>query len=111
MGAESQRLALRKVPIRRSLVRPMLFMGGERFLVVLSMLLCAYLAYVMTYGFGWQIGLPIPGILWAFLIFVLRRFALKDPYMSKVFWRHRKYKSYYPARGRFNAPTPLIKDY
>jgi type IV secretion system protein TrbD len=110
MGTDSHRLALRKVPIRRSLVRPMLFMGGERFLVVLSVLLCLYLAYVMTYGFGWKLGIPVPGALWACLIFLLRRFALKDPLMSSVFWRHRKYKSFYPARGRFSAPTPLIKD-
>ncbi|MFT4059282.1 MAG: conjugal transfer protein TrbD [Legionella sp.] len=88
-------MTLRAIPIRRSGVRPILFMGGDRELVMLSGLLCAVLVFV-TYDW---LALITGVILWFFSLKGLRLMAKADPLMRAVYLRHHYYQSYYPARS------------
>lgn len=109
--SSSHRGALTKVAIHQSLVRPMLFLGGERTLVIVSMMFAAYLAYMITMRYGIWWGVPVGGSLWGTAIFFLRRMAVADPQMWSVLKRAKQYKPFYPARGRFDASLPAIKDF
>ncbi len=87
--------ALRTVAIRRSGNRPNLFMGGDRELVMFSGLL----AFALIFS-AFELQATIFGIgLWVFALFALRLMAKHDPQLRQVYLRHRRYKSYYPARS------------
>ena len=94
---------LRRVPIHRALNRPNLFMGGDRELMLFSLMLTAILVFsVMTWwstllGFG----------LWTFSAAALRRMGKSDPYLRQVYTRHTKYAAYYAARAHV---TGLARD-
>jgi type IV secretion system protein VirB3 len=111
MSNSSHRGALTKVAIHQSLVRPMLFMGGDRTLVILSLLFSVYLGYLITMRYGIWWGVPIGGVLWCSAIYCLREMAIADPNMWAVLQRAKQYRAFYPARGRFDAPLPAIKDF
>jgi type IV secretion system protein VirB3 len=100
-----------KVPIHRSLIRRMMFLGGERTNVITSMIFCGYMAYLLTFRHGVVTGIVVAGTLWAVLIFLARLMARADEQMWQVVKRHLKYRAFYPARGRFDAPVPLIRDF
>ncbi len=88
-------MALRTTPIRQSGNRPNLFMGGDRELVMFSGLL----AFALIFS-AHEIKATIFGIvLWIFALFVLRLMAKDDPQLRHVYLRHRRYKTYYPARS------------
>lgn len=86
--------------IHESLNRPILFMGGERQLVLMLMVIAGVfiisLAKVWTAVFG--IALWMAGH-WA-----LVRAAKFDPQLSKTGLRSLRYRPYYPA-----AATPFAK--
>jgi type IV secretion system protein TrbD len=89
-------MALRRVTIHRAGIRPHLFLGGDRELVLFS----ALLAFVLTVpSFQW--ASIITGIvLWLIGLFLLRRMAKADPRMRHVYLRQLRYRRYYPARSR-----------
>ena len=46
-------------------------------------------------------------LLWIVALYLLRLMAKSDPKMRAVYMRHRKYKTYYPARSTpFRENTP-----
>ncbi len=102
---------LTPVAIHASLVRPLSFMGGERNLVVGGLLFCVYLAFVFSMRYGIWYGVPGSGLAWVIWLGLMRRMAIADPMMWQVLKRHRKYKAFYPARGRMNAPLRAYKDF
>jgi type IV secretion system protein VirB3/type IV secretion system protein VirB4 len=82
-------------PIRRSLLRHTLVMGGERDLVMS----CALFAMLTAMS-----GMSLPAcaaavIFWAISLFALRRMAKADPQMSRIWLRHIFQQSFYPARS------------
>ncbi len=88
-------MALRTTPIRRSLTRHNLFMGGDREMVMFSGL-CAF-ALIFT---AFTVAATVYGlILWFCSLYVLRLMAKADPQMRQVYMRHRLYARYYPARS------------
>lgn len=89
----------------------MLFMGGERTLVIVSMMFAGYLGYMITMRFGIWWGVPVGALVWVCLIYLLRKMAIADPDMWSILRRAKQYKSFYPARGRFSAPLPRVKDF
>lgn len=96
---------LRRIPIRRVANRHNLFMGGDRELMMLSALCNA--ALVLT-AINW-LATAVGGLLWTISIVALRRMAKADPQMRRVYWRQRRYKTYYPARStpwRENSAAP-----
>lgn len=102
---------LTKVVIHQSLVRPMMFMGGERSLVIVSMMFAGYMTYLlsMRYSFLWGLMIGVP--LWLTMIGLLRRMAIADAQMWGILNRAKRYKPFYPAKGRMEAHLPVIKDF
>lgn len=88
-------MALRTIPIRRAGNRHNLFLGGDRELVMLAGLLAFALVFSAHEVRATVIGLG----LWFSALYVCRLMAKSDPRLRSVYIRHRKYKSYYPARS------------
>ncbi|EPG9766586.1 conjugal transfer protein TrbD [Escherichia coli] len=88
-------MQLRTIPIRRAGNRHNLFMGGDRELVMFSGLL----AFALVFS-AQDLRATVFGItLWFTSLWVFRIMAKSDPKLRFVYIRHRKYKSYYPARS------------
>lgn len=79
--------------VRKSLLTPILFMGGERELaLVVIMVSVCMIVFVQTWTafFG---GI----ILWAVTMPLLRVMAKKDVQMSKIYQRSLNYQKHYPT--------------
>lgn len=86
---------LRHIPIHRALNRPDLLAGCERELLLVTGLIALTLVVV---AFNWMAA--ITGVvIWVVCVGALRRMAKADPFMSKVYIRHIKYKAFYPAHA------------
>lgn len=88
-------MSLRRTPIRRVLHRHNLLLGGERELVLCTLIACGALIVAMN-----TVAIVGGVLIWAASIPLLRWMAKADPQMSRVFIRHLKYRGYYPARSR-----------
>jgi len=88
-------MALRRIPIHRSLHRPSLLLGAERELALMTGLVafcCVFVAMSVpaaVTGFG----------LWFVVIALLRQMAKADPQLSHIYVRHIRYLGHYPARS------------
>ena len=80
----------------RALHRPQQVMGGERELMLFSMLLAGGIIISAMNLVATIIG----SILWLCCAYGLRAMAKADPLMSKVYIRQLKYKDYYPPFSR-----------
>lgn len=87
----------RTTPFYRALHRPQQVMGGERELVLFSMLVAGGLIVSALNMVATVVGL----VVWLVCIQALRRMAKADPAMSKVYIRQLKYGNYY---GPFSRP-------
>ena len=82
-------------PMRASLNRPQLLMGGDRELVLLSGLVLALMAVsVMSF-----VSFLIAGISFVAIVAVLARMGKEDPLMRKVYARHLAYRDFYSAKS------------
>ena len=70
-------------------------MGGDRELVMLA----ALFAFALIFSAQELRATVIGIVLWFGALYALRLMAKSDPKMRSVYWRHRKYKPYYPARS------------
>ena len=91
--------APRTVFIHKSLVRPQLIMGCERFLFLM---LCMIVTLLAGPG-GFMVG-NFKNVIAALVVFLIGRSLLTymakiDPYMSDVFRRSILYRAEYPARS------------
>ncbi len=91
----------REVMIHQSANRPNLLMGCDRELLLFSALIAAILAFSLATWWGVLTGV----VFWVFAVAVLSRMAKADPLMRKVYVRHVKYQSYYPASPRPTGTT------
>jgi len=82
-------------PMRASLNRPQLLMGGDRELVLLSGLLLALMAVSVMSFLSFLIG----GASFMAIVAVLARMGKEDPLMRQVYARHLAYKDFYPAKS------------
>lgn len=90
--------------IRSSLIRQLGWLGGERILVLIALLVSIYFAFIYALTVGlWQAAIVSLGV-WSTLMFVLTRMGKHDMQMWQVYKRHRKYRTFYPAKGRLDAP-------
>lgn len=86
---------LQAVPIRSSLTRPRLIAGAERELFLFLLLICTSLVFVLM-----SLPAAIAGvIIWSGGYWALREMAKGDPMMSKIFFRHIRYRPFYRARS------------
>lgn len=86
---------LNRSPIYSVLTTPQLVMGGERDWVLSTAIICLMLGVVTVTLIGAISGLGI----WLIALWALRKMAKADPLMTKVYWRHIKYRPWYPARS------------
>ena len=86
---------LRQVPIHRALHRPSLIWGAERELALLTGLLVFVLVFVALSVLSAIFGVG----LWVIGMAILRQMGKADPIMSRVYLRHLRYPSYYPAHA------------
>lgn len=99
---------MRKAPIRQSGNKDLLFLGGDRELVMFSALIAFTLIFATQNWIAFFFGV----FLWFFCLAALRKMAKADPKMRDVYLRHRKYKNYYPARStpfRENTSSQTVR--
>ena len=88
-------MALRRVTLHRAGIRPHLFLGGDRELVLFSGLIACVLIFAC-----FQLVTILTGVaLWIVALFFFRRMAKADPRMRYVYMRQLLYRRYYPARS------------
>ena len=88
-------MPLARVTIHRAGVRPHLFLGGDRELVLFTGLI----AFALTVpSFQWA-SIAAGISLWLGALYLLRQMAKADPLMRHVYLRQLRYRRYYPARS------------
>ncbi len=93
---------VRLTPFYRALHRPQQIMGGERELMLFSMLVAGSLIISAMNLVAALIGVTI----WLICVYGLRLMAKADPEMSKIYIRQLKYNHYY---GSFSRPFRVSK--
>jgi type IV secretory pathway TrbD component len=98
-------MALRKVVLHQSLIRPILLGGAERALAMLNGVVSA----ALIFGIGsWQAA--VLGAAFAVVVhWALVELAKRDTQFFDIYRRHVQYQDYYPAQASHSAPAPLIK--
>jgi type IV secretion system protein TrbD len=96
----------REVPIFQSGVRPNLFLGCDREMVLTWAILCV--ALVFSIGTWWFI--PVGGGLWLAGVAVLYRLGKMDPLLRQKYLRHMRYQDYYPAKSGPFAQPRRVRD-
>jgi type IV secretion system protein VirB3 len=91
----------REVVIHQSCNRPNLLLGGDRELVLLSAMLAAMLVFALTTWWGAVLGV----VFWVAAVAILSRMGKADPLMRRIYVRHIRYQSFYPAKSRPSVET------
>jgi type IV secretion system protein VirB3 len=95
----------REITIHQSANRPNQILGGDRELVLVSILIAVSLAFSLATW--WGIALSVG--FWVGSIAVFQRMGKADPMMRQVYLRHIRYRSFYPAKSGLLStclPTP-----
>lgn len=102
-----------KSPIRRSLLRKIVWLGGDRRLVGAGGLVLFVVGWTMFTGFGFFYGLPIiiPMILFMAIVWVARSANEADPWMVDVIMRQFKYRKYYAPQSDLGTEHPQVRDF
>ena len=87
--------ALREVVIHESANRPNQLLGGDRELVLISLLISVSLAFSLATWWGVILSVA----LWTTAIAVLKRMGKADPQLRQIYLRHIRYRSFYPAKS------------
>ena len=88
-------MSLARARIHRAGIRPHLFLGGDRELVLFTGLI----AFTLTVpSFQWA-SIATGVVLWLVALYLLRRMAKSDPLMRHVYLRQLRYGRYYAARS------------
>lgn len=81
--------------IHQSANRPDQLMGGDRELVLVSLLTSVALAFSLASW--WGLGVSIAWYIGAMA--VLKRMGKADPLLRQVYMRHIRYRPFYPAKS------------
>jgi type IV secretion system protein VirB3 len=84
-----------KAPVYQSVIRPILFLGGDRELTMIAGLLCAAAIFSVQTWVSVAVGI----LVWLIGLYFLQKMAKADPLLSRVYLRHIAYKAFYPARS------------
>jgi type IV secretion system protein VirB3 len=91
--------------VRQSLLRPLLLLGCERELIIMSGMLAAMLVFAMS-----NLVLAVLGVgFWLLSLVALQRMAKADSQLSRTYIRHVNKKIYYPAQPHVGALEPEPK--
>ena len=95
----------RSIPVHQSFLRPLLMLGAERELVILSAILSAMLVFSLANAYFAGLGI----LFWLSSVAVFQLLAKIDPQMSRVYVRHARHRNFYPASGHPRAPMPEVR--
>lgn len=100
-------------PVRKSLLRQITWLGGDRRLVGFAGLALAALAWTMVIGVGLLFGLSIviPGGLFVGILWAARKMAQADPIMIDVVLRQFNYRKYYAPKPDLGTEHPQVRDF
>jgi type IV secretion system protein TrbD len=96
----------RALTIHRALIRPVLLMGAERELVLITGITAAVFVLSLQRPLFALVGV----ILWLVGLAVLQRAAKADPEISRVYLRHLRYRPYYAAQSHMTARVSEIRE-
>ena len=98
-------MSLARAKIHRAGIRPHLFLGGDRELVLFTGLI----AFALTVpSFQWA-SIATGIALWLVVLYLLRQMAKSDPLMRHVYLRQLRYGRYYPARSTPRRENKISK--
>src|ERR1044072_10054926 len=84
----------REITIHQSANRPNQILGGDRELVLVSVLVAVSLAFSLASLWGVALSVGF----WISAVAVFQRMGKADPMMRHVYMRHIRYRSFYPAK-------------
>jgi type IV secretion system protein VirB3 len=93
----------REVVIHQCGNRPNQILGGDRELVLISILTAVSLAFSLATW--WGLGLSMA--FWIGSVAVLQRMGKADPLMRQIYLRHIRYRSFYPAKSGLHSRCVL----
>jgi type IV secretory pathway TrbD component len=85
----------REIVIHQSANRPNQILGGDRELVLMTILISVSLAFSMATLWG----IAIVVVFWIASVGVLQRMGKADPMLRQVYMQHIQYRTFYPAKG------------
>jgi type IV secretion system protein VirB3 len=88
-------MSQRRITLHRAGIRPHLFLGGDRELVLFSGLIACTLIFACFQVLPIVVGVT----LWLVALWIFRRVAKADPRMRFIYLRSLFYRRYYPARS------------
>jgi type IV secretory pathway TrbD component len=91
----------REVVIHQSANRPNLLLGGDRELVLVMVMVAVALAFGLA---SWW-GVLLSAAFWIASVAVLQRMGKADPLLRQVYFRHIRYRAFYPAKSLVRAPS------
>jgi type IV secretion system protein VirB3 len=106
----AHRSELPKIAFHPSMNRPIQLAGGDRRLIIISLLLGGYVGFIATVSFGVLIGGFLGILVWGVLALAAHKAGKVDPFFFDIALRHIRYRAFYPARGRFKAFQPKIRE-
>jgi len=87
-------------------MRPILLMGAERELLLISAIVAAVLVLSLQ-----QLLFTVVGVVfWCLSLAALQRAAKADPQFSRVYLRHTRYRAYYEAQSRPSGRLSSIRE-
>lgn len=100
-------------PVRKSLLRRISWLGGDRRLVGTTGLACVALGWTMFIGFGLSYGafVVVPGVIFFVVLWVARKMFAADPYMIEIVMKQFRYKKYLAPRSDVGLNQPAFRDY
>jgi type IV secretory pathway TrbD component len=93
----------REVLIHQSANRPNMVLGGDRELVLVTIMVAFCLAFSLASL--WGIGLSV--MFWIAAMAALQRMGKADPLLRHVYLRHVGYRGFYPAKSGLHSRAVL----
>jgi type IV secretory pathway TrbD component len=85
----------REIMIHQSANRPNQILGGDRELVLVTLLISVALAFSLATLWGILLAVAF----WLGAVAVLQRMGKADPMLRQVYMRHIRYRAFYPAKS------------
>ena len=89
----------RETVIHQSANRPVQLLGGDRELVLCSILIAVTVAFCLSKWWGLLVSMAF----WVAAIAVLQRMGKADPLLRHVYVRHIRYRPFYPAKSGLHS--------
>ena len=99
-------MAVRQVPVHQSLVKPLLFAGGDRELVLMNIIGQAGILFMQGLS---VISISVFLLVGGSIHVVLVVMGKKDPMMRFVWLQYRTHRPFYPAQSECRVKRPKVR--